>query len=143
MPPATRALILINIAVYLVELLAPNVMLGLFALWPLHSGMFRLWQLVTYAFLHDPRFWAHIFFNMFALFMFGRGLEQYWGSRRFLGYYFVCLIAAALTQLAVEGASGEPVLGASGAVFGVLLAFAWYFPRTRLILIPIPIPMPA
>src|SRR6516225_5898725 len=99
MPPATRALILINIAVYLVELLAPNVMLGLFALWPLHSGMFRLWQLVTYAFLHDPRFWAHIFFNMFALFMFGRGLEQYWGSRRFLGYYFVCLIAAALTQL--------------------------------------------
>ena len=143
MPPATRALILINIAVYLVELLAPNVMLGLFALWPLHSGMFRLWQLVTYAFLHDPRFWAHILFNMFALFMFGRGLEQYWGSRRFLGYYFVCLIAAALTQLAVEGASGEPVLGASGAVFGVLLAFAWYFPRTRLILIPIPIPMPA
>jgi membrane associated rhomboid family serine protease len=143
MPPATRALILINIAVYLVELLAPNVMLGLFALWPLHSGMFRLWQLVTYAFLHDPRFWAHIFFNMFALFMFGRGLEQFWGSRRFLGYYFVCLIAAALTQLAVEGASGEPVLGASGAVFGVLLAFAWYFPRTRLILIPIPIPMPA
>ena len=143
MPPATRALILINIAVYLVELLAPNVMLGLFALWPLHSGMFRLWQLVTYAFLHDPRFWAHIFFNMFALFMFGRGLERYWGGRRFLGYYFVCLIAAALTQLAVEGASGEPVLGASGAVFGVLLAFAWYFPRTRLILIPIPIPMPA
>ena len=143
MPPATRALILINIAVYLVELLAPNVMLGLFALWPLHSGMFRLWQLVTYAFLHDPRFWAHIFFNMFALFMFGRGLEQYWGSRRFLGYYFVCLIAAALTQLAVEGASGEPVLGASGAVFGVLLAFAWYFPRQRLIVLPIPIPVPA
>ena len=144
MPPATRALILINIAVYLVELLAPNVMLGLFALWPLHSGMFRLWQLVTYAFLHDPRFWAHIFFNMFALFMFGRGLEQYWGSRRFLGYYFVCLVSAALTQLAVEGGgSQEPVLGASGAVFGVLLAFAWYFPRTRLILIPIPIPMPA
>ena len=143
MPPATRALILINIAVYLVELLAPNVMLGLFALWPLHSGMFRLWQLVTYAFLHDPRFWAHIFFNMFALFMFGRGLEQYWGSRRFLGYYFVCLIAAALTQLAVEGASGEPVLGASGAVFGVLLAFAWYFPRQRLIVLPIPLPVPA
>jgi membrane associated rhomboid family serine protease len=82
---------------------------------------------------------------MFALFMFGRGLEQYWGSRRFLGYYFVCLLCAALTQLAVENAGGaqEPVLGASGAVFGVLLAFAWYFPRTRLILIPIPIPMPA
>jgi membrane associated rhomboid family serine protease len=131
--------------VYLLELYAPNQMLNAFALWPLHAPLFRWWQLITYAFLHDPGLWAHIFFNMFALFMFGRGLEQYWGSRRFLGYYFVCIISAALTQLAVEGAGAprEPVLGASGAVFGVLLAFAWYFPRTRLILIPIPIPMPA
>jgi membrane associated rhomboid family serine protease len=144
-PPATRALILINVVVYLLELYRPNQALEIFALWPLHAPLFRWWQLVTYAFLHDPSQWLHIFFNMFALFMFGRGLEQYWGSRRFLGYYFVCLLSAALTQLAVENAGGalEPVLGASGAIFGVLFAFAWYFPRTRLILIPIPIPMPA
>jgi len=134
MPPITRALILINIGVYLLELLAPNVMLGLFALWPLNSGLFRIWQLITYGFLHDPRNVAHIFLNMFALFMFGRGLEMYWGGRRFLIYYLICVLSAAVTQLLVEGASGgtEPVLGASGGVFGVLLAFAWYFPRQRL-----------
>jgi membrane associated rhomboid family serine protease len=145
LPPATRALILVNVGIYLLELWQPDLMVGLFALWPLHTPRFHAWQLVTYAFLHDPRNFAHIFLNMFALFMFGRGLELYWGSRRFIGYYFVCVIAAALTQLAVEGAAGggEPVLGASGGVFGILLAFAWYFPQQRLILLPIPIPIPA
>jgi membrane associated rhomboid family serine protease len=145
MPAATRALIFINIGVYLLELLAPNVMLGLFALWPLHTPLFRPWQLITYAFLHDPGNWAHIFFNMFALFMFGRALESYWGARRFVLYYLMCVLAAALTQLAVQGASGvqEETIGASGGVFGVLLAFAWYFPRQRLFIIPIPIPIPA
>ena len=145
MPPATRALILINIGVYLLELLAPDIMLGLFALWPLQSPLFRPWQLVTYAFLHDPRNLAHIFFNMFALFMFGRALEQYWGGRRFVLYYLVCVISAALTQLVVQNASGvqEETIGASGGVFGVLLAFAWYFPRQRLFVIPIPVPIPA
>ena len=145
MPPATRALILINVGVYLLELLAPNFMVGLFALWPLHTPLFRPWQLITYAFLHDPNGLAHIFFNMFALFMFGRALEQYWGSRRFVIYYLVCVLTAALTQLAVQSASPgqEETLGASGGVFGVLLAFAWYFPRQRLFIIPIPIPIPA
>jgi rhomboid family protein len=145
LPPATRALIFANIGVYLLELLRPDLLVGLFALWPLHSELFHPWQIVTYAFLHDPRNLAHIFLNMFALFMFGRGLELYFGSRRFLIYYFVCVLAAAITQLLVEGASGgtEPVLGASGGIFGVLLAFAWYFPRQRLFVIPIPIPVPA
>jgi membrane associated rhomboid family serine protease len=145
LPPATRALIFANIGVYLLELLRPDLLVGLFALWPLHSELFHPWQIVTYAFLHDPRNLAHILLNMFALFMFGRGLELYFGSRRFLIYYFVCVLAAAVTQLLVEGASGgtEPVLGASGGIFGVLLAFAWYFPRQRLIVLPIPIPVPA
>jgi len=142
-PPATRALILTNVGVFLVQLLAWNPMLGLFALWPVSSGLFHAWQLITYAFLHGNL--AHIFLNMFALFMFGRGLELYWGGRRFLIYYFVCVLSAAITQLLVEGAAGgnEPVLGASGGVFGVLLAFAWYFPNQRLIVLPIPIPVPA
>src|SRR6516165_7484666 len=116
LPPATRALILVNVGVYLLELLAPDPMVRLFALWPLHTSLFEPWQLITYAFLHDPRNFAHIFLNMFALFMFGRGLELYWGGRRFLIYYFVCVLSAAITQLLVEGAAGgnEPVLGASG-----------------------------
>src|ERR1700739_5182892 len=126
LPPATRALILINVGVYVLELLAPNQMLALFALWPLHHPLFRPWQLITYAFLHDPTKPAHIFFNMFALFMFGRSLEQYWGPRRFVIYFLVCVLSAALTQLAVQAASGvqEETIGASGGVFGVLLAFA-------------------
>ena len=145
MPPATRTLILINVAVYLLQRSAGPWLETLLALWPLGSPSFHPWQLISYAFLHDPKDISHIFFNMFALFMFGRGLELYWGGRRFLGYYFVCVIAAALTQLAVENASGgnEPVLGASGGIFGILLAFAWYFPQQRLILLPIPIPIPA
>ena len=143
LPPATRGLILANVVVFLVQLLAWDKMLGLFALWPLGSGLFHVWQLITYAFLHGNL--PHIFLNMFALFMFGSGLESYWGARRFLIYYFVCVLAAAVTQLLEEGASSaaEPVLGASGGIFGVLLAFAWYFPRQRLIVLPIPIPVPA
>ncbi|MBV8143726.1 MAG: rhomboid family intramembrane serine protease [Gammaproteobacteria bacterium] len=145
MPRATRTLILINVAVFLLEQVDPGDLLRLFALWPLHSGAFRVWQLVTYSFLHDPRNLTHIFFNMFALYMFGRSLEQYWGARRFVIYYLVCVVAAALTQLAVQQVGGvqEETLGASGGIFGVLLAFAWYFPRQRLFIIPIPIPIPA
>ena len=144
-PPATRALILINVALYALELLAPNVMMGLFALWPLGSSLFRPWQLLTYAFLHDPKNILHIFLNMFALYMFGGALEGYWGGRRLVLFYLVCVLTAALTQLAVQYPSGaqEEVIGASGGVFGVLLAFAWYFPRQRIILLFPPIPMPA
>jgi membrane associated rhomboid family serine protease len=146
LPPATRALVLVNVGVYLLQLWAPRAMETLFALQPLTSGLFRPWQLLTYAFLHDPTNLAHIFLNMFALFMFGRALELYWGGRRFVLFYLVCVVAAAVTQLVVESAQGgraEPVIGASGGVFGVLLAFAWYFPRQRLFVIPIPIPIPA
>jgi membrane associated rhomboid family serine protease len=142
-PPVTRALIFINIGVLLLLQLAPKLIGGLFALWPPRSGLFEPWQLITYAFLHGG--WAHLFFNMFALFMFGGALERRWGGRRFLIYYLVCVLTAALTQLAVQGSAGaaEPVVGASGGVFGVLLAFAWYFPRQKLIVIPIPIPVSA
>ena len=145
--PATRAVILVNILVYLLEKVARQSMLVHFALWPLATpeGFFRPWQLVTHAFLHDPDNILHIFFNMFALYMFGPALEQHWGGRRLLGYYFVCVIAAGATQLAVEYATrtGEPTLGASGGIFGILLAFAVLFPRARLLLLLPPIPMPA
>ncbi len=149
LPPATRALILVNIGVFLVQQVAGDLMVSLFALQPYGSPLFHPWQLVTYAFLHGGYLLrgeiAHIFFNMFALFMFGRSLEEYWGSRRFVVFYFVCVLAAAATQLVVQGASNtaEPVIGASGGVFGLLLAFAWHFPRQRIILLFPPIPMPA
>ena len=142
-PPVTRALILANVAVFALQGVANNAIITWFALWPLGSNLFHAWQLVTYAFLHGSI--AHIFLNMFALYMFGRTLETYWGGRRFVFFYFICVIAAGLTQLAVQaaGAAAEPVLGASGGVFGVLLAFGWYFPKQRLIVLPIPIPIPA
>ncbi len=142
-PPATRALILINIGVFLLQQLAGQLIAELFALWPLGSPEFEPWQLLTYAFLHGSL--AHIFFNMFALFMFGRALELYWGGRRLVVFYLVCVLTAALTQLVAQHGAGvnEEVIGASGGVFGILLAFAWYFPRQRIILLFPPIPMPA
>jgi len=145
--PATRAIIYINIVLFLLEQVATRPILLHFALWPLGmpEALFRPWQLVTYAFLHDPKSILHIFFNMFALYMFGPALERYWSGRRFLAYYLVCVIAAGATQLAVEYASGtgEPTIGASGGIFGILLAFAVLFPRARLLLLLPPIPMPA
>ncbi|HEX3842720.1 MAG TPA: rhomboid family intramembrane serine protease [Steroidobacteraceae bacterium] len=144
--PATRAIIVVNVLVFLLERAATVPMEVHFALWPLGTpeGLFRPWQLVTYAFLHDPTGLTHIFFNMFALYMFGPALEAYWRPRRFLGYYFVCVIAAGVTQLAVEYAlgGGEPTIGASGGIFGILLAFGMLFPRAR-ILLYFAIPMPA
>jgi membrane associated rhomboid family serine protease len=143
LPPATRAIIAANVVAFLLQQYFGDAMLALFALWPLGSTLFQPWQLVTYAFLHGSL--AHIFFNMFALFMFGRALEYFWGSRRFTVFYLACVIAAAATQLLTASLSGsmEATLGASGGVFGLLLAFAMYFPRQRITLLFPPIPMPA
>jgi membrane associated rhomboid family serine protease len=143
LPPATRAIIAANVVAFLLQQYFGNTMVGLFALWPLSSTLFQPWQLITYAFLHGSI--AHIFFNMFALFMFGRALEYFWGSRRFTVFYLACVIAAAATQLLTASLSGsmEATLGASGGVFGLLLAFAMYFPRQRITLLFPPIPMPA
>src|SRR5207253_868782 len=119
-PPATRALILINIAVSLLQQLLPNLMAGLFALWPPHSGLFEPWQLITYPFLQAQ--WAHggwadLLFYLFALFMFGSALERRWGGRRFVICYLLCALAAAMTQLAVHAraAGSRGSRGRSGA----------------------------
>jgi membrane associated rhomboid family serine protease len=114
-----------------------------FVLWPLGHG-FAFWQLVTYGFLHGGI--AHIFFNMLGLYMFGSDIERLFGSRYFLFYYFACLVAAALTQLvftAIAGGPPVPTLGASGGLYGLLLAFGMYFPRRMVMLIFPPIPMQA
>src|ERR1700761_7725870 len=143
LPPATRALLLTNVGFFLLEQVMKPVLVQWLALWAPGTSLFEPWQLVTYAFLHDG--FMHILFNMFALFMFGTPLERFWGSQRFTVFYFVCVVAAGLTQLAVAvlDHSEAVTLGASGAIFGLLLAFAMYFPRTRIMLLFPPIPLPA
>ena len=152
MAPVTRALLLANIGGFVLQMLAEPVMLTYFALWPPHmaAGLyssevaFQPWQLVTYAFLHGNT--MHLLFHMLALFMFGSDIESVFGQRRFAIYYFVCVVTAALAQLAVASVGGSPpypTVGASGGVFGVLLAFGLYFPRRMVMLIFPPIPMPA
>lgn len=112
-------------------------------LWPLGTGYTLPWQLITYGFLHGS--FGHLFFNMFAVWMFGLQLEQTWGSKRFINYYIVCLVAAALTQLAVQAITGgqQATIGASGAVFGLLLAFGVMYPNNRIFLIFLPVPIKA
>ena len=113
------------------------------ALWPVDCSLFAPWQLLTYGFLHGGV--GHIFFNMFGLWMFGRDLEHQFGSQRFLIYYLTCVVGAGLVQLLVAAVQGGiyPTVGASGGVFGILLAYGMSYPnRTILLLIP-PIPMPA
>jgi membrane associated rhomboid family serine protease len=162
LPPATRALLIANVAVFVLQLLTGDAhtyaLTEHFALWPLGpdqflgmdaagdpvTGGFRIWQLVTYAFMHGG--WTHLFFNMFALYMFGGPIERLFGRREFLVYYFVCLLFAGACQLLVLHffPSGFfPTLGASGAIFGLLLAFGMMYPHERIMLLIPPIPMPA
>jgi membrane associated rhomboid family serine protease len=99
-----------------------------------------LWQLFTYIFLHGG--FSHIFFNLLALWMFGGELESYWGSKKFLFYFFFCGIGAGICTVVFTPNSFIPVIGASGAIYGILLAFAWLFPN-RPILIYFLFPIPA
>jgi len=143
-PPVTQALLLVNVGVFLLQLASGDTLELMFALWPLGSGYFAPWQVVTYGFLHGG--YAHIFFNMLGLYMFGSDIERLFGSRYFVAYYFACLVAAALSQLVVTALAGGPpvpTVGASGALYGLLLAFGMYFPRRMVVLIFPPIPMPA
>lgn len=143
MPPGTQGLIIANVGIYLLQLLTGNELLFWFALWPV-GELFGPWQLVSYSFLHGGL--AHIFFNMYALVLFGGEIERLFGTRWYLQFYAVCVVVAALTHLgvaAITNAPPYPTIGASGGVFGVLLAFGMYFPRRRLMLLFPPIPMPA
>lgn len=149
MAPVTQALLIANVAVFLLQSMAEPVLFAYFALWPLHGPSvgqpgFAPWQLFTYSFLHGGT--MHLLFNMLALYMFGSDMERVFGTRRFASYYFICVITAAVAQLLVATlAMGPPLptVGASGGVFGLLLAFGLYFPRRMVMLIFPPIPMPA
>jgi membrane associated rhomboid family serine protease len=138
----TRALLAANVLVFVLQALAPQALVGRFALWPLGPN-FEIWQPVTYAFLQGG--FGHLFFNMFGVWMFGSELERLWGPRRFFVLYLTSVLAAAVTQLLANFVSGDqaPTVGASGGLFGLLLAFAVMFPRRKLMLLFPPIPMPA
>jgi membrane associated rhomboid family serine protease len=134
-----------NVAIYLLEG-SGMFSAEAFALWPPggFESHFEPWQLVTYSFLHANT--AHIFFNMLALYMFGGEIERLFGSRFYTQYYFAAVISAALCHLVVTalmGAPQVPMVGASGGIYGLLLAYGIYFPHRRVMLLFPPIPMPA
>lgn len=195
-PPVTLNLIIINVLCWLAAVLLPTRFgLDLTDMLGLHywgADNFRIWQLLTYMFMHDTGGFGHIFFNMFGVWMFGRTLEQVWGGKKFLFFYFVAGVGAGVVQeltwmidlngiisamnIAIESNSGEALVpysymfkggniadatsvdvirlkqemlarfvtvGASGSLFGVLLAFGWLFPEARMMLLFLPVPIPA
>ena len=139
-PKVIKNLLIINAAVFFIQVIANNLMVGgkplwyilnyWFALNPLAEGFnFQVWQLITYQFMHGS--FTHILFNMFALWMFGMEIENYWGTKKFLTYYLLCGVVAGLFQLFLTpllGSSAAVTIGASGAVYGVLIAFGLMFP---------------
>lgn len=152
--PLVRALLTINIVVYALQYFTGSGPLSgpfvLLQLWPWHGherfGVPSLqpWQLLSYGFLHGSP--LHLFANMLALYMFGPDVERLLGSQRFLGYYLTCVVGAALAQTFVTAfvyPSPYPTVGASGGIFGLLLAFGLAFPQRQVMLLFPPIPMPA
>jgi membrane associated rhomboid family serine protease len=152
-PPVIKNLLIINVAVFFVQILGERIAVGngltletviikYFALIPvsglgnefIHWGFYP-WQLITYQFLHGG--FGHIFFNMFALWMFGMEIENSWGSKKFLYYYLLSGIGAGLCHLFLSpllGGGNAPTIGASGAVYGVLIAFGLMFPNRYIFL---------
>jgi membrane associated rhomboid family serine protease len=148
---ATKILVGLNVLVFMLQMLSNNLIEGLFALWPLQPleghVYFHWWQIVSYAFLHSTDdYFTHLLFNMLGLWMFGEEIERYVGPRRLLTCYFASVITAALSQLFIPmvfGAPPVPIIGASGGVFGLLLAYAVMFPHRKVVPLIPPIPMPA
>jgi membrane associated rhomboid family serine protease len=141
-PPGVRTLLIATIAAFMLQLGSGGGMISGLALWPLQAN-FMPWQLLTYAFLHGSI--THLAVNMYALWLFGRELENLMGYKAFLQLYFASVLSAALLQLLATSYSGAvyPTVGASGGVFGLLLAYAVFFPNRIIMLLIPPIPLPA
>jgi len=162
-PPIVKNLIIINVLVFLAQ-----ITLGItdkIAMYPIRHPSFEPYQIATHMFAHSPGIIFHIFINMFMLWMFGRTLENVWGPKRFLLFYLICGVGAAAVHLGVQEIAWQraealyaegnieaaqaaasllgPALGASGAVMGILVAFAFLFPNTELYLMFIPVPIKA
>lgn len=136
-------LIIINVLVFSAQYFIDGPRLngevtGFLALFPIKSGWFEPYQIVTHMFSHGG--WGHLLFNMFALWSFGSMLERVWGPKKFLIFYLACGLAAGAAQLLLSDA---PAVGASGAIMGLLAAFAYLFPNTQLIIFPFPVPVKA
>ena len=164
MPPVVKNLLLINVIMYVITMITGNFMYENFALFYFKSPFFKPFQLVTHMFMHGG--FTHIFFNMYTLFIFGGVLERVWGSQKFLLYYFVTGIGAALLHLGVmylqlqvyiadvnagdfmaraniQALLSTPTVGASGAIYGLLLAYGMLFPNNVMQLIFPPVALKA
>lgn len=135
-------LIIVTTVGFLLELGPAAPAVTVFALWPLGTG-FMPWQLITHAFLHASI--IHLAFNMYGLWIFGRELEHLLGRRLFLQLYFISILTAGITQLLFTYLTGNtyPTVGASGGVFGILLAYGMFFPNRILMLLFPPVALPA
>lgn len=161
-PTVTRYILIANCVIYLLASMVQRYGIDLNEIGGLHyfsASTFHLWQPLTYMFLHANL--SHLFFNMFAVWMFGPMIENEWGERRFLIYYLVCGLGAAVVQEGVWSlmladmsshygaaalahyASMLTTIGASGAVFGILFAFGWLYPDVPLYILFIPVPIRA
>jgi len=171
LPPVVKTLVIVNAIVYFAQLSIPSLTeWGALHYWK--SPLFKPHQIITHMFMHDPQNFLHILFNMLVLWMFGSTLEQYWGAKRFVNFYLICGIGAAITQMvmipfearqAINQAVGSTadvpadllsnyvtqftdeysMIGASGAIMGLMAAFAWLFPNTEFFVFLIPIPIKA
>ena len=140
-PPVVLNLIIINAIVFVAQLAFDSSfgLTNILALYPYNSGLFKPYQLVTHMFAHGG--FLHILFNMYALWIFGSVLERMWGPKKFLIFYLVCGLVAGLTQMFFV--TNAPAIGASGAIMGLLAAFAYTFPNTEFFIIPFPFPIKA
>jgi membrane associated rhomboid family serine protease len=168
LPPVIKNLLIINALFWLAQITVGKELIpieDIFALHYFRSEYYKPWQFLSYMFLHDPGNFFHILFNMFALWMFGSTLENLWGSKRFLIFYLICGVGAALVHMVAlwydisqveplfrQGYIGPeifygnlnvPTMGASGAVMGIFAAFAFTFPNSQLLILPIPFPIKA
>ena len=143
--PATLHLIIINVIVYLGIMINERFMVSTFALFYPGTPWFKIWQPISYMFMHGG-FW-HLFFNMYSLFIFGMAVEKILGTKRYLILYFLCGLGAAAAQLGVQALDpaiqGVPTVGASGCIYGVIIAFAMIFPQAQLTLLVPPVTLSA
>ena len=139
--PVVLNLIIINVIVFVAQMVFDSTfgLTNILALYSYNSGLFEPYQLVTHMFAHGG--FLHILFNMYALWLFGTVLERVWGPKRFLIFYLVCGLAAGVTEMFMV--SGGAAIGASGAIMGLLAAFAYTFPNTEFYILPFPFPIKA
>jgi len=148
-PEVTRNIIAINVLLFIATIYSGNTMYEYLALFNYKSNYFHGWQMITHMFMHGS--FTHLIFNMFGLYMFGSRLEQMWGAKRFINFYLITGLGASLLHTLVQDyeitqglvSINQPTVGASGALFGILVAFAMYWPNTQLFLMFIPVPIKA